>query len=240
MTKRFETFKAALEALCNEHGVGIQHAEWKLYVSDLDDESEPFAFHEYDLDDETKPRQEDGEAYQEMLLSDAERAERQRVQHQIWAETRRADEARRLAALHSSEPFKTNYETAMADAAHERNMQMRISTDPTDPAFVDARPRRVWVNEKEITGWVTADEFRRCVTTSDGVLNGSVLIERLPEPGAPVVDDPVECASSLSGIMEKVPEEHAADPAPSFAVPSVPVKAAPVARTQSKKSKRAR
>lgn len=57
---------------------------------------------------------------------------------------------------------------------------IRISTDPTDPHY-DERPRRVTVNGKEVGKWITADEFRRCVITPEGVVYGAVSIERLPE-----------------------------------------------------------
>lgn len=112
---------------------------------------------------------------------------------------------------------------------------MRISTDPSDPAFIDERPRRVWVNEKEIQGWITADEFRRCVVTAEGAIHGSVLIERLPEPGTPVVEAPAECVGGLSGVFVKV-EEPA--PAPSFAVPTVAVKPAAMKAPSRKKGKK--
>lgn len=66
---------------------------------------------------------------------------------------------------------------------------MRVSKDPNDKAYEPtAASRRVWSNDQEILDWVTADEFRRVVITSDGqVLNGAVRIEQLwpgnyPEP----------------------------------------------------------
>lgn len=56
--------------------------------------------------------------------------------------------------------------------------QMRVSLDPADPAY-DPTPRRVWCNDRECADWVTADEFRRVVTTSTKVLHGAVCIERV-------------------------------------------------------------
>lgn len=113
---------------------------------------------------------------------------------------------------------------------------MRISTDPTDPAYIDERPRRVWVNNVEVLGWTVADEFRRCVITAAGVMNGAVLIERLAEPGAEVVAPPPECSTSLAGMLVKV--EAAPDtPAPTFAVPAVPLKAAAMSAKKRKKAR---
>lgn len=114
---------------------------------------------------------------------------------------------------------------------------MRISTDPTDPAYIDERPRRVWLNNVEVLRWIVADEFRRCVIAPgkhEGdtvVMHGSVLIERLGEPGAEVVAPPAECSTSLAGMFVPVPKaavEVVEAPAPTFAVPTVPVKAAPI------------
>jgi hypothetical protein len=83
---------------------------------------------------------------------------------------------------------------------------MRISTDPKDPAFVDARPRRVWCNDVLIEGWIVADEFRRVVITPDKVHHGSVMIEQLPENGEPPSPPPsAPISGSFSGMVEAVP-----------------------------------
>lgn len=87
---------------------------------------------------------------------------------------------------------------------------MRVSTDPSDPAYVDDRPRRVWLNDREVDGWITADEFRRCVVTATGALHGSVLIERLPKVGEPVAEPAPTLDIGLSGISVAA----AADPEP--------------------------
>lgn len=60
---------------------------------------------------------------------------------------------------------------------------MRVSQNPDDKGYSPtAEKRRVWVNDKEIVGWETADEFRRVVVGLDHkVYNGSVRIERLEE-----------------------------------------------------------
>ena len=102
---------------------------------------------------------------------------------------------------------------------------MRVSTDPTDPAYIDDRPRRAWVNDRLIEGWTVADEFRRCVITADGkVHNGAVLIERLPADGAPVAEAPpaVPIDIGFIGMFEHVPD---AKPAAPVAAPVQPKKA---------------
>jgi hypothetical protein len=114
---------------------------------------------------------------------------------------------------------------------------MRVSTDPADPAFIDDRQRRVWLNDREVADWIVADEFRRCVVTAAGVMNGSVLIERLPEPGAAVVAEaPAECAGGLSGVFVAIPEPTEA---PSFA-PAVVVPVVAKPPKAAKKHKRSR
>jgi hypothetical protein len=100
---------------------------------------------------------------------------------------------------------------------------MRISTDPTDPAYIDDRPRRVTVNDVEVTDWLIADEFRRSVVLKSGkVLNGCVGIERLADEGAApveaVVDTPI--ATGFSGMFVSVQDAPAAaTPAPTAAPP---------------------
>lgn len=98
---------------------------------------------------------------------------------------------------------------------------MRVSTDPADPAYIDDRPRRVWLNDAEITGWIVADEFRRCVITEKGVLHGGVLIERLPSDAAePAVEAVPESTAHLCGMF--VSDK----PAPAEAVTAAPVEVA--------------
>jgi hypothetical protein len=117
---------------------------------------------------------------------------------------------------------------------------MRVSTDPTDPAFIDARPRRVWCNDAEVADWTVADDFRRCVITSDGkVHHGAVRIEQLPAEGVAVgtvsfgsgVSVPIN--TGFVGVFEAVPEApkgagaQAESPAPQ---PEVAPKAEPSKR----------
>lgn len=69
---------------------------------------------------------------------------------------------------------------------------MRVSKDTADKAYdLQADQRRVWYNDKEITGWFTADEFRRVVILENGkVLSGAVCIERLADTPAAIVETP--------------------------------------------------
>lgn len=94
---------------------------------------------------------------------------------------------------------------------------MRVSTDPADPAYIDARPRKAWVNDRLIEGWTVADEFRRCVITADGkVHNGAVLIERLPDEGAPVAEVPAATPIDIGfiGMFVNTPDAKPAPVAP--------------------------
>ncbi len=100
---------------------------------------------------------------------------------------------------------------------------MRISTDPTDQHYIDARPRRAWCNDVLIEGWTVADEFRRCVITPTKVHNGSVMIERLSdgeaEPEAPAVTGHTD--AGFTGMFVNVPD---VSPVPADApVPAVTV-----------------
>lgn len=65
--------------------------------------------------------------------------------------------------------------------------QIRVSQDPSDP-FYDPTPRRVWCNDRECVDWVTADEFRRVVTTKTRVLYGAVCIERVAKESVKSVE----------------------------------------------------
>ena len=112
---------------------------------------------------------------------------------------------------------------------------MRISTDPTDPAYIDDRPRKAWCNDVAIEGWHTADEFRRVVITPERVHNGAVLIERLrDESAAPEPADAPLANAGLGGMFE-----HVHDPKPSVAEPAT-VTPAPKAKHAAPRVKRRR
>ncbi len=58
---------------------------------------------------------------------------------------------------------------------------MRVSKDKDDSAY-DARERKVFISEKPVENWISADEFRRVIVLADGkAIFGDVYIERLPE-----------------------------------------------------------
>ena len=87
---------------------------------------------------------------------------------------------------------------------------MRVSTDPTDQAYINDRPRKVWCNNVEIDGWTVADEFRRIVVTPEKVFNGAVRIERLPEDAteaeSPAHVEPPLTTGFSGGVFEYVPD----------------------------------
>jgi hypothetical protein len=113
---------------------------------------------------------------------------------------------------------------------------MRVSTDPNSAHFIDARPRRVFVNDREVIGWTTADEFRRCVETPEGPLFGSVRIERLPGD-EPDPEPEVELIQprGFHGMFVAVPDEpemkeapkEEEKPEPSYALATVKVDVMP-------------
>jgi hypothetical protein len=214
--KQFDEFRAALEALCVEHGVrisgdcGYDCGGISLEVAS---ERKP-AGCELEFDEHLPPTLEEEAALRVKAEQDAARRAAEMARVRERAEWLQSPEYHALCARNQREAQLT------------RENQMRVSTDPADPAYIDARPRRVWLNDREVLDWTVADEFRRCVVTAAGVLNGSVLIERLPEPGAPVIESAVaECVGGLSGVFVAVPEPTEA---PSFAPPVVvPVVAKP-------------
>jgi hypothetical protein len=104
---------------------------------------------------------------------------------------------------------------------------MRVSNDPGDRAY-DPQPRKVWCNDVEIEGWVTADEFRRVVITPEKVHHGVVGIERLPSDRPPDPPPPpiVSVDTGFSGMFVNVPDEPAKPaeaPAPRMEVVESPI-----------------
>jgi hypothetical protein len=182
MTARFDAFEAALEALCVEHGVRLS--------TGYDDYCDPCISVEASADaagcdlylfEEVTPTPEE---IAEREAREAEQRARVREEARLW----RLSEPARLAEIQGSAEYRSYAAVIEADIAEQRKKQMRVSTDPNDPAYVDARPRKAWVNDVLIEGWTVADEFRRCVITPERVYNGSVRVERLPA----VVDAPTE------------------------------------------------
>lgn len=221
--KVFSDFRDALKALCVEHGIRMtgsrDYDDYNTYI-EIATDAEP-AGCELDIEEIDPPTPEEL----------AERARKEAFEEE-QRRLRRIATEKRLAYQKTPE-FLALCEANRRIELRKREDEMRVSTDPTDPAYIDDRPRRVWLNDREIIGWTVADEFRRCVITPDGVLNGAVVIERLPEVGAAVVES-VECVSSLSGISVKA-EGLAPEPvsAASFAQPKVAVK--PAAMTAKKR-----
>lgn len=92
---------------------------------------------------------------------------------------------------------------------------MRVSTDPQDAAY-DPRPRRVWCNDAEVTGWSVADEFRRVVIVDGKARFGSIRIERIEsgEGGNPLEATPTAPVNTgFVGVMVHTPDPKPDAPA---------------------------
>jgi len=81
---------------------------------------------------------------------------------------------------------------------------MRVSKDPKDAAY-DPRGRKVFVSEKPVENWVSADEFRRVVVCTDRTIFGDVYIERLPEVVKEEVKNFVESEKQIEKPVELPP-----------------------------------
>jgi hypothetical protein len=161
MTAKFEAFKAALNALCVEHGVRLsQETDYDGYhdinVEEAGEHRQAGLFIE--ITDIVPPTPED-------LAAQAKREAEWRERLAAYEAQRRADfvaeEEKRMAALMQNGDYMNLQAAIEAHAKEQRKQLMRVSTDPTDPAYIDARPRRAWCNDVLIEGWVIADEFRR-------------------------------------------------------------------------------
>jgi hypothetical protein len=216
MTAKFDAFKVALEALCREHGVKLVSCGYddsgSLWVSDAGPDDEDLSG--LDLYDDTAGTPEERE--QAKREREAERAK--------WA----AENAERNR-LHQEYIKSPEYLASLAriteEAKRTREQQMRISTDPKDPAYIDDRPRRVWCNDVEIDGWTVADEFRRVVITPQKVHNGSVRIERLEsgEGGSPLQASPaLPVHAGFTGVMVHTPDPKPEAPAIEIAAAAEP------------------
>jgi hypothetical protein len=249
VSEKLEAFRAALEALCIEHGVRLSMG----YGDDYDHVLRAKESHgglpagldleAYELEYKPKPTPEEIE-----LL---------RVEEEARKERKAAEEAKQRAIYKlwfgegfDREPQHKDWaDAAAAHARKTRKQDMRVSTDPADPAYIDARPRKAWCNDVLIEGWTVADEFRRVVITPEKVHHGSVLVERLPallftppqaiENGAELTAEVLGAVSwaeapnrqsppappidaGFSGMFVSVPD---AKPAAVPAVPAVPLPA---------------
>ncbi len=197
MTAKFEAFRLALEELCVEHGVrmyeGHEYEDYNIYVELVSCAVE--AGCDIDLVNVMPPTPEEIAA-QEALNAErqAENARRFEQARQRWEETM------------ASPTYQAMKAEAIRDANRKREDYMRITKDPTQTGQFDDRPRRAWVNDREIHGWIVADEFRRVVITADQVYNGAVRIERLPEVGQPAAEPAAEVRSDITGMFVAVPD----------------------------------
>lgn len=203
MTAKFDAFKADLEALCIEHGVRLSPSGYEdpdIAVYDADESEPPVT----GLWDGTRGTLEEQEARRLLREAEERAREEEHRQHHMRAMEHREAFSVRMADVGW---YRATMEMVTADAKKQREECMRVSTDPTDPAYVDDRPRRAWCNDVEITDWTVADEFRRSVIDKAGkVHNGSVRVERLPDVVEVVVEAPVR-----TGDPEVVAVKLAAD-----------------------------
>jgi hypothetical protein len=213
VTAKFEAFKAALHALCVEHGVRLDDSG--------DDDYRDVRIREATEHDQAGLHVEITDDIPETPEEMAKRQARWEAMDMECRQERQAKEQLRIQQLQDPNgAYQHMVRIAQADALEQRNKQMRISTDPADPAYIDERPRRVTVNDREVDGWAVADEFRRCVILADGrVLTGSVGIERLVGDGrgpkteeVPAPEAPI--ATGFSGVLVHVPDAPVATPAP--------------------------
>jgi hypothetical protein len=178
---KFEAFQTALVALCEEHKVRL----WGCEDGEVGVSDEHECLDAVDLYDGTAMSPEERAAREAEIAAMREQQEQERRDRMVeWAK-RNADS---VAALQECADYRRWDSMASEHALKQRKEDMRVSTDPTDPAYIDARPRKAWCNDIEVIGWTVADEFRRCVITPERVYNGSVRVERLPA----VVDAPTE------------------------------------------------
>jgi hypothetical protein len=227
VTARFEAFKAALHALCVEHGVRLgtwSYDDACLVVQDADGLS-PFD----ELSDETLGTAEEQEARRLLReQQDRQREEEHQQRHKRQMEVLAEQDAALRARMAEIGWYAAMRERGERDAQEQRKKQMRISKDPADPHYGGPEPRRVRVNDREVPDWHLADEFRRVVIREDGtVVNGSVWIERLPAEGnateASAPAAPVTDAGFVGGVFVPEPKpEPAVAPAPSPAPQPAP------------------
>lgn len=225
MTAKFDAFMAALTTLCNEHRVGIYIGYEEASVIDLD---EGEIFSDPQLDDQTIGTPEEVAAKEAERQREREEWERREAADREAYQKMHQDE---LARLMQTSGYSSLNAIVEAHSILERRKFMRIAKDPADPAYIDDRPRRIWVNDREVLDWTVADEFRRVVQTPTGNLFGAVMIERLPEPGEPETPEQEELSTSICGMFV-----HAPDPKPEPAPAAQPAK--PAAKSTGKRKGR--
>jgi hypothetical protein len=222
VSEKLEAFRAALNALCIEHGVRLSMGygddyDHVLRVKEAHGRIQPgLDLDDYEFAYVPAPQPPTPE---EIAKREAEAAAYE-LRCQAERDMRAIERELRLDAIKTRPDYMDLTARIEAHAAETRKNLMRVSTDPADPAYIDARPRKAWCNDVLIEDWTVADEFRRVVITPDKVHHGSVLVERLPAPGAePAPDAPAMVDAGFSGMFVHVPD---AKPA---AVPAVPLPA---------------
>jgi hypothetical protein len=220
MTAKFETFKAALHALCVEHGVRLTDGgdyDCRFVSLKLATEDSPAGLETSIEDDIPLTREE------------LEQAERERKERRAKVAAENAEATRRHLEYINSPEYQASLARVTEEGKRTREQQMRVSTDPQDAAY-DPRPRRVWRNDVEVTGWTVADEFRRVVIVDGQPQFGSIRIERLEsgEGGNPLQATPTAPVNTgFVGVMVHTPDPKPEAPAGAPVEAAAPVVAEP-------------
>jgi hypothetical protein len=213
MTAKFDAFKAALEALCIEHGVKLVATGYDdsgtLDVLDLDgDMSSELDLYDYTLGTPEEKAQAQREYQERLAAMAAENAERTRLHLEYLKSPEYLEGVARIAA----------------EGKRTREQCMRVSSDPTSPEY-NPRVLGVTLNDRQVQDWFIADDFRRCVILKDGkVLNGSVgfeLAQNAAEPQETAVETAAPIDSGFSGVFVAAPDST---PAPTTAPTPAPKK----------------
>jgi hypothetical protein len=226
MTEKFDVFKAALHALCVEHGVRLfmdwYYDDTQVKVGEATDGAP--AGCDIDIEDLIPPTPE------EIAAEEARKATEQAERDAYEAEKQAAYFAR-FGHLIGSGDLPGLSTAIEAERQEQRKKNMRVTRIPGDHNDIGDRPCKVYLNEVPVADWIVADDFRRVVETADGARFGSVRIDLQPQ-----TDEPAEeAATHLCGmfVVEPKPEAPAieiVEAEPEQVKPAAPVKARPTRR----------
>lgn len=202
MTEKFEAFKAALDALCVEHGVrmviGCDYDQEfsEVHVEPASDE-DPAGLH-LDLVELIPPTPE------EIAAEEARRAAAQAEWNAKWAANWDGSYMKQHFARLDAMSLEEKQAMIAANAEEQRKKHMRVTRIPGDFHDIGDRPCRVWCNEVEIEGWTVADDFRRVVETPGKVHHGAVRIDLAPV-ALPVVNEGEEAFVPMAEDAKPIP-----------------------------------
>lgn len=204
MTEKFEAFKAALDALCKEHGVRM-YEEWdyddcqRVYIEEAGEEKS--AGLDADIQCVIPPIPPTPEEVAAAAAAKAEweaGAAQREAEYQARMDAWRAlQEMQRAARIQSPEYLALQVQIK-AQAEEQRKKNMRVTRIPGDFHDIGDKACRVFCNEVEVSNWIVADDFRRVVIVPgveyqllemaeptrlpDTVLHGAVRIELAAAP----------------------------------------------------------